>query len=69
MDSLQITPNLNVNKEAVLSTLNVNMITKGGKLWLKRKLKSFLMNNITFYFRSTINTLSLARITLAKLYQ
>lgn len=68
MDCLEITPNLNVNKEAVLSTLNVNMITKGGKLWLKRKLKSFLMNNVTFYFRSTINSLNHARMTLAKLY-
>lgn len=37
-------------------------------LWLKRKLKSFLMNNVTHYFNSVINDRDYASQTLAKLY-
>ena len=62
-------PNLNVRKEGILCTLNINLQTEGSLLWLKRKLKSFLMNNITFYFKATTNTKEHASITLNKLYQ
>jgi hypothetical protein len=69
MDTLELTPNINIKKEGILCTLNVNMQTDQTILWLKRKLKSFLMNNVTFYFRSSINSLYHAFITLNKLYQ
>jgi len=36
-------------------------------MWLKKKLKSFLMNNICHYFRSTINNNEFANKTLQKL--
>lgn len=36
-------------------------------MWLKKKLKSFLMNNICHYFRSTINNKEFANKTLQKL--
>ena len=35
----------------------------------KKKLKSFLMNNVSFYFRKTINRDEYAYSTLKKLYQ
>ena len=69
MKKLLLTPNLNVRKEGILCTLNVNLQSEGSLLWLKRKLKSFLMNNITFYFKATTNTKEHAAITLNKLYQ
>ena len=42
MDTLELMPNVNIKKEGVLCTLNVNMQTDATILWLKRKLKSFL---------------------------
>lgn len=51
----------------ILCTLNVNLQTKKSMLWLKKKLKSFLMNNICHYFRSTINNSEFANKTLQKL--
>ena len=68
MKTLHIMQNINTKKEGILCTLNVNMQTRESILWLKRKLKSFLMNNITFYFKSTINSQDFAKITLTKLY-
>jgi len=53
---LSILPNISLTKEGILCTLNVNIQTKESVLWLKKKLKSFLMNNVSFYFRETINT-------------
>ncbi len=44
------------------------MSTKESVLWLKRKLKSFLMNNVTHYFNSVINSKEYAQMTLKKLY-
>ena len=69
MKTLELTPNLNIKKEGVLCTLNVNMQTDQSILWLKRKLKSFLMNNVTFYFNGVITSERHAAITLNKLYQ
>lgn len=69
METLELTPNINIKKEGILCTLNVNMQTDQTILWLKRKLKSFLMNNVSFYFRGSINSLYHADITLNKLYQ
>jgi len=40
MKSLQLIPNINVKKEGVLCTLNVNMQTSQSIMWLKKKLKS-----------------------------
>lgn len=37
-------------------------------LWLKKKLKSFLMNNVSFYFRGSITSKRYAMETLDKLY-
>ncbi|CDW74133.1 telomerase reverse transcriptase [Stylonychia lemnae] len=67
-NNLNIIQNINIKKEGILCTLNVNMQTKESILWLKRKLKSFMMNNISFYFKSTINTQEYAKITLNKLF-
>ena len=61
-------PNINTKKEGVLCTLNINMQTNQSILWLKKKLKSFLMNNVSFYFRKTINQEEYAFLTLNKLY-
>jgi len=69
LDTLDLIPNLNIKKEGIMCTLNVNMQTNDTLLWLKRKLKSFLMNNVSFYFRGTINSKYHAHITLNKLYQ
>jgi len=69
MQTLQLLPNINTKKEGVLCTLNVNMQTNQSIMWLKKKLKSFLMNNVSFYFRSTINQEEFAYTTLNKLYQ
>lgn len=69
MKTLNIIPNINTKKDAVLCTLNVNMQTNESIMWLKKKLKSFLMNNISFYFRETINSKEFAKLTLNKLYQ
>ena len=68
MATLNILPNINTKKEGVLCTLNVNMQTKESILWLKKKLKSFLMNNVSFYFKSTINSEEFSQKTLNKLY-
>ena len=68
MKTLGLVPNINIKKEAVLCTLNTNMQTTDSILWIKRKLKSFLMNNVSFYFRSTISSIDFAWITLNKLY-
>jgi hypothetical protein len=51
MKNLNIIPNINTKKEGILCTLNVNMQTSESIMWLKKKLKSFLMNNVSFYFR------------------
>lgn len=67
--TLGLVPNVNVKKEAVLCTLNTNIQTSNSVLWLKKKLKSFLMNNISFYFRDTITSKPYAMETLDKLYQ
>jgi len=69
MKTLNIIPNINTKKDAVLCTLNVNMQTNESIMWLKKKLKSFLMNNVSFYFRETINSKEFAKLTLNKLYQ
>jgi hypothetical protein len=69
MKTLGLVPNINLSKEAILCTLNINLQTKKSTLWLKRKLKSFLMNNISFYFKSTITSKNLAMITLNSLYE
>lgn len=45
------------------------MQTRESVLWLKRKLKSFLMNNVTHYFNAAINNKEFAESTLKKLYQ
>jgi hypothetical protein len=69
MKTLGLVPNINVKKEAVLCTLNTNMQTAGSVLWLKKKLKSFLMNNVSFYFRASITSKHFAMATLSKLHQ
>lgn len=69
MKSLELTPNINIKIEGIMCTLNVNMQTNDSLTWLKRKLKSFLLNNITFYFRSSVNSKAHSLITLNKLYQ
>lgn len=66
--TLGLVPNINTNKEAVLCTLNTNIQTKKSVLWLKKKLKSFLMNNVSFYFRGSITDKPYAMETLDKLY-
>ena len=68
MKTLELTPNLNIKKEGILCTLNINLQTNCSMAWLKRKLKSFLMNNVTFYFRSSVNSVEHSHITLNKLY-
>jgi hypothetical protein len=68
MESLGLVPNMQLSKEAILCTLNINMSTKKSILWIKRKLKSFLMNNVSFYFRSTITSKQFANQTLEKLF-
>jgi hypothetical protein len=45
------------------------MQTNQSIMWLKKKLKSFLMNNVSFYFNQSINGLDFAFTTLNKLYQ
>jgi len=40
MDTLNLMPNINLSKEAVLCTLNINLQTNQSILWLKKKLKS-----------------------------
>lgn len=40
MQTLNLMPNINLNKEAVLCTLNINLQTSQSILWLKKKLKS-----------------------------
>lgn len=69
MKSLGLVPNIQLTKEQNIYSLNINMQTKKSTLWLKRKLKSFLMNNITIYFRSSITTKEFARDTLDKIYE
>lgn len=69
MATLQIIPNFKFTKENALSTLNMNMKTKKSIIWLKNKLKSFLMNNVWFYFKSSINSIDYAKRTLEKLYE
>lgn len=66
--SLNIVQNINTKRDGILCTLNINMQTKESVLWLKRKLKSFLMNNVTHYFNANINSREYASKTLAKLY-
>lgn len=68
METLGLVPNMQLSKEAILSTLNINMQTKKSVLWIKRKLKSFLMNNVSFYFRSNVTSKQFANKTLEKLY-
>ena len=69
MKTLGLVPNINVKKEAILCTLNTNMQTSKSVQWLKKKLKSFLMNNVAFYFRGTITQKKFALQTLNKLHQ
>jgi hypothetical protein len=66
--TLGLVPGAPVKKEAVLCTLNTNMQTRQSVAWLKKKLKSFLMNNVSFYFRETITSKKYATETLEKLY-
>ena len=66
--TLGLVPGAPVKKEAVLCTLNINMQTKQSVAWLKKKLKSFLMNNVSFYFRASITSKAYAKETLEKLY-
>jgi hypothetical protein len=40
MATLQLMPNINTKKDAVLCTLNINLQTNDSILWLKKKLKS-----------------------------
>ena len=40
MQTLQLMPNINIKKQAVLCTLNVNLQTTQSIVWLKKKLKS-----------------------------
>ena len=68
MDTLCLVPNMQLSRDAILCSLNTNMQSKQSGLWMKRKLKSFLMNNITFYFRDTIANKECALETLSKLY-
>lgn len=68
MSSLALMPKINLFKQGILSTLNLNMQTKKASMWLKKKLKSFLMNNITHYFRKSITNREFANFTLNKLY-
>lgn len=69
MKSLALVPNIQLTKEQNIYSLNINMQTKKSTLWLKRKLKSFLMNNVTIYFRSSITTKDFAQDTLNKIYE
>jgi hypothetical protein len=69
MKTLQLIPNINTKKEGILCTLNVNMQTNQSIMWLKKKLKSFLMNNVSFYFNQNINQSEFSFTTLNKLYQ
>jgi hypothetical protein len=64
MNTLALMPKLNMKISGILSTLNVNFQTKKSIMWLKKKLKSFLMNNICHYFRATINNAEFANKTL-----
>jgi hypothetical protein len=68
MSTLALMPNINLRRKGILCTLNLNMQTKKGSMWLKKKLKSFLMNNITHYFRKSITSREFANYTLNKLY-
>lgn len=54
--TMSMVPNMILTKDAILCSLNVNISTKKSILWLKRKLKSFLMNNVTIYFRPDITS-------------
>lgn len=68
MNKLALMPNINLRIEGILCTLNLNMQTKKASMWLKKKLKSFLMNNISHYFRDTITNEEFANKTLNKLF-
>ncbi|CAI2374740.1 unnamed protein product [Moneuplotes crassus] len=68
MTTMALTPNMNLRRKGILCTLNMNMQTKKASMWLKRKLKAFLMNNITHYFRKTITSREFSNKTLNKLY-
>lgn len=68
MKTLALMPLINLKIEGILCTLNLNMQTKKASMWLKKKLKSFLMNNIQHYFRKTITNREFANKTLNKLY-
>ena len=48
--TLGLVPNMQVTREQILCSLNINVQSNDSILWLKRKLKSFLMNNVSFYF-------------------
>lgn len=48
--TLGLVPNIQVTRDQILCSLNINVASKDSILWLKRKLKSFLMNNVSFYF-------------------
>lgn len=67
METLGLVQSINLSKEAVLNTLSVNMATRKSVTWLKRKVKSFMMNNIKFYFRETMTHLEHALKTMEKL--
>lgn len=61
MKNLTIIPNITIKKEGILCTLNVNMQTNESIMRLTKKLKSFLMNNVSFYFRESINSEEFAK--------
>ena len=68
MKTMSLVPNMILTKEAILCSLNVNISTNKSVLWLKRKLKSFLMNNVAIYFRPDITSKDYAKETLAKIF-
>ena len=61
-------PNVSVTREQILCSLNINVQSNGSILWLKRKLKSFLMNNVSFYFSKETTNKEFAKLTLDKIY-
>lgn len=68
METLGLLPQINMKLDGILYSLNMNLSTKKAVIWMKKKLKSFLMNNISHYFRRTTNTTDFANETMNKLY-
>ena len=66
--TLGLVPNMQVTREQILCSLNINVQSNDSILWLKRKLKSFLMNNVSFYFSKDTSNKDFAKQTLEKIY-